>query len=122
MMRKFREFNEILVRNVRDSYDVPSRAVPDETRIKSCSRYNTSAYPMLCKPVKMGVTVYSLVFENGFLFNWLFHLGKDHAHATHGQPSTRRAWCARGGPRRARGRRRRAGRSRPTRPRRRPSP
>jgi hypothetical protein len=63
--------------------DAPSVGAPSV----NAPTANTSAYPMLCKPIKIGVTVYSLVFENGFLFNWLFHLCKDHAHATHGQPT-----------------------------------
>ena len=90
-LQKFDRFDKKVQERIRSAWCIEPKGGVDESRVKSYSKYCPFNWTMHCKPIKHGMTLYSLVFESGYVYSWLWWTGKDGQTRTHGQPSEQTA-------------------------------
>ena len=59
----------------------------DESRLRLASRFCSFVVTMLCKPIKVGLTIYCVVLESGYLYDWVWFTGAGQAQPPMGQPT-----------------------------------
>ena len=87
-LRKMREVDTDMKMACRNAWDVERIGTLDETRVRQNSRYCPFITLMFCKPIPVGVTIYTLVFESGYMYNWEWFLGAaENTPLPQGQPT-----------------------------------
>ena len=61
-LRKIREVDNHLRQQSRAAWDVEPDVAVDESRLRMVSRFCSFVTTMLCKPIKIGLTIYCAVF------------------------------------------------------------
>ena len=88
-LRKLRWVNDELMKRTKLAWEVEPHFAIDESRVKLHSKFCPFTWTMLCKPIKVGCTIYNLVFESGFCYSWRYWSGK--GAKTKGQPTDKKA-------------------------------
>jgi len=73
--RKLRYVDKALLLAATWAWDPEPFACLDESRVATHSQYCPFRQQMMCKPIKDGCTVYTFVFESGYLYAWEWFLG-----------------------------------------------
>ena len=86
-LRKLRPVYDALRELCRDAWDVELLASIIESRCRLLTRMCSFVTTMMCKPIKVGVTWYCLVFESGYLYDFELFTGSGDHDAPAGQPT-----------------------------------
>ena len=86
-LRKLREVDNILREQVKAAWDIEPNVTIDESRLRLASRFCSFVVTMLCKPIKVGITIYCANLESGYLYDWVWFPGSGQALPPMGQPT-----------------------------------
>ena len=77
----------MLCSQCKKAWDIEPNAAVDESRLRLASRFCSFVVTMLCKPIKVGLTIYCCVLESGYLYDWVWFTGAGQALPPQGQPT-----------------------------------